>query len=435
MADTKLHPDAIRTDGGTQPRGKIDDEVVQRYVEALKERATFPPITVYYDGEHYWLADGFHRLKAFRELKRKKVPAEVHQGSRREAILHAVGANAEHGLPRTREDVHRAIDTLLRDQEWSKWSDREIARWCKVHHSTVSARRKNLHINQATVNESSKFTSNTSLANLASEKTPGSKPSLSNLDSEKASGSPLAAPGEGESGETVKRRYRTRHGTISEMQVPVRPRTANGVDQAEPPADIHNANSDTGEAETDELNRRLYDARALIEQARRIADGDKSARPASNDVAMELSRLTGTAVFTQRLGYMAFGERDRYDPGGHMVGDPGPSRGEIWFRFSSMLQEAVWTARHLEPEECANLTPLAEKREAREILTYVGAWIAQALKEMDRTYRDPDEIDPEADDLHRPDTFGLRRYPLTGEEWELVRGRQKRISDKTSNND
>jgi hypothetical protein len=32
--------------------------------------------------------------------------------------------------------------TLLRDAEWGKWSDSEIARRCAVHHSTVATLRK-----------------------------------------------------------------------------------------------------------------------------------------------------------------------------------------------------------------------------------------------------------------------------------------------------
>ena len=420
MADTKLHLDEIRTDGGTQPRDKIDDEVVQRYVEALKAKATFPPIVVYYDGEDYWLADGFHRLKAYRELKRQKVAVEIHQGSRREAILHAVGANAEHGLPRTREDVRRAIDTLLRDPEWSQWSDREIARWCKVHHSTVSARRRNFVTNQETNEESSNVTSNRSLANLASEKTSGLPPETS---------------GEGQPGQTVKRRYRTRHGTISEMQVPVRPRTStsNGADQAQPTNDFSDADSDTGEAETDSADAPPYDLTPLIEQARRLADGDENARPESDEVALELSRLTGTAVMTQEFGFRVFGERDYYEPEHYEVGGTTPTAGEIWFRFSAMLQESVFTMRHADPAKCVHLTPLEAKREARDLLTYIGAWYARALEELNRTYRDPDTLDPDDANVKRLDMFGLRHFPLTDEDWERVRRRQATIAKKITN--
>jgi hypothetical protein len=40
----------IRTDGGTQPRLQLDMAVISDYAEAMASGATFPPITVFYDG-------------------------------------------------------------------------------------------------------------------------------------------------------------------------------------------------------------------------------------------------------------------------------------------------------------------------------------------------------------------------------------------------
>jgi hypothetical protein len=41
-------------------------------------------------------------------------------------------------LRRTNADKRKAVKTLLEDEEWSKWSDREIARQCEVSHPFVS---------------------------------------------------------------------------------------------------------------------------------------------------------------------------------------------------------------------------------------------------------------------------------------------------------
>lgn len=134
----------IRMDGGTQPRSQLYDNVVAEYAEDIKQGDTFPPVILYYDGEEYWLADGFHRVRAFEAAGTKKVTAEVCLGTQRDAVLYAVGANAAHGLRRTNADKRRAVERLLRDNEWSKWSSREIARKCLVHHDTVSRIRKEL---------------------------------------------------------------------------------------------------------------------------------------------------------------------------------------------------------------------------------------------------------------------------------------------------
>lgn len=123
---------SIRINGGTQSRAAINKDVVAEYAEAMEGGATFPPVIVFYDGADYWLADGFHRYDAYARARVNKVPADVRQGTQRDAILFSVGANASHGLRRTNDDKRRAVMVLLNDPEWSKWSNREIARQCAV---------------------------------------------------------------------------------------------------------------------------------------------------------------------------------------------------------------------------------------------------------------------------------------------------------------
>lgn len=134
---------AIRRDGGTQIRTSINDDVVEQYVEDIDE---LPPVVVYYDGIDRWLADGFHRVAAHERAGKLLIKAEVRAGTRREAVLAAVSANrgAGFGLIRTSADKRRAVETLLRDEEWSTWSDREIARRAGVGHSFVSVVRGEL---------------------------------------------------------------------------------------------------------------------------------------------------------------------------------------------------------------------------------------------------------------------------------------------------
>lgn len=134
----------IRLNGGTQPRSKLYEEVVSEYAEDMKQGANFPPVTIYYDGKDYWLADGFHRVRAKEATGAKEIEAEVISGELRDAILHSVGANADHGLRRTNADKRRAVIRLVRDHEWRKWSDREIARRCGVSGSFVGDIRREL---------------------------------------------------------------------------------------------------------------------------------------------------------------------------------------------------------------------------------------------------------------------------------------------------
>lgn len=145
MSVQALKTEDVRSDGGTQMRaGGIDNAVVAEYRDALGRGVELPPIVVFHDGKKYWLADGFHRINAIRDVGRKTVDADVRKGTVREAVLFAVGANSNHGFHRTRADKRRAVTTLLEDKEWSGWSDRVIAEKCHVSHTLVAAIRKEL---------------------------------------------------------------------------------------------------------------------------------------------------------------------------------------------------------------------------------------------------------------------------------------------------
>jgi N6-adenosine-specific RNA methylase IME4 len=128
----------VRRDGGTQPRAGLDEPTVESYAEALRDGARLPPVGLVFDGTDYWLWDGFHRAAAHERAGLSRIDADVIAGTRRDAVLLAVGANAAHGLPRTHDDKRRALLILLGDAEWSAWSDREIAARAHVSHTFVA---------------------------------------------------------------------------------------------------------------------------------------------------------------------------------------------------------------------------------------------------------------------------------------------------------
>lgn len=127
----------INLDGGTQTRSGLDQETISSYSAEMSNGIVFPDIVVFYDGSKYWIADGFHRIKAAMQADIETINAEIKQGTRRDAILYSAGANNAHGLRRTNADKRRAVQMLLEDDEWSKWPDMEIARRCGVSHTFV----------------------------------------------------------------------------------------------------------------------------------------------------------------------------------------------------------------------------------------------------------------------------------------------------------
>jgi hypothetical protein len=115
---------------------------VSDYAEDMKNGQTFPPLSVVFDGEHYWLWDGFHRLAAHVKNEAKFVACEVRQGKVEEARWLALGANKNHGLRRTNADKRRAVEMALKSRP--KMSDRAIAEHCGVSHQTVCNHREAL---------------------------------------------------------------------------------------------------------------------------------------------------------------------------------------------------------------------------------------------------------------------------------------------------
>jgi ParB-like chromosome segregation protein Spo0J len=134
----------VRLDGGTQLRVSLREGTVAEYAESYRAREKLPPPVVFREAGGWWIGDGHQRFAAARRAGMESLSCEVRAGGRRDAILYAAGANASHGDRRTRADATNAVATLLRDEEWGRLSDREIARRCGVTHPTVARIRVDL---------------------------------------------------------------------------------------------------------------------------------------------------------------------------------------------------------------------------------------------------------------------------------------------------
>jgi hypothetical protein len=137
----KLAVSSIKRDFALQPRATLHQEWIEEYALDLANGAKLPAVIVFFDGNDYWLADGFHRAFAHESLGLIDIEADIRRGTRRDALLFSVGANAIHGHRRTNDDKRRAVDIMLADPEWVKWSDNEIAKQCGVVQSMVTRAR------------------------------------------------------------------------------------------------------------------------------------------------------------------------------------------------------------------------------------------------------------------------------------------------------
>jgi hypothetical protein len=172
---TAIPLERVRTDGGTQSRDCLNADTIADYAELIPK---LPPVVVFYDGEVYWLADGFHRHAAHEKAGRKKIVVEVKQGSQRDAILYSAGANAQHGRPRTNADKRRAVELLLRDEVWSAKGDRWVARQCGVGHQLVGDVRGQLDESSSSAPKSTESQGRRQGKDGKWRKTPKRKPEL-----------------------------------------------------------------------------------------------------------------------------------------------------------------------------------------------------------------------------------------------------------------
>jgi hypothetical protein len=132
----RLKLDSIRLDAGTQTRAHIDDATVAEYAEAMARGDRFPPVVVFQNDGEFIMADGFHRHKAAHRARLKHLLVEIRQGSRKDALRFALGANHKHGLRRTNGDKRRAVELAL--AEFGNQSDGLLAEMCGVSQPFVT---------------------------------------------------------------------------------------------------------------------------------------------------------------------------------------------------------------------------------------------------------------------------------------------------------
>lgn len=116
---------AISVDASTQTRASINESVVTEYAARMLDGVQFPAITLFSDGNQYYIGDGFHRVLAKQRNGAVTIEAEVQSGTRRDAIWYALGANREHGHRMTTADKKRAIVVAL--ETWPEMSQHRIA--------------------------------------------------------------------------------------------------------------------------------------------------------------------------------------------------------------------------------------------------------------------------------------------------------------------
>lgn len=132
----------ITADPSIQSREALNPSKITEFVEILEGGGDLTPITVYCDGVIHWLSDGFHRHESYLRAGRIDIPAKVHQGTFRDAVLCAIRSNAHHGIGLSLDERRNAVWRLLSDPEWHDWSSRKIGLICGLDHEGVERIKK-----------------------------------------------------------------------------------------------------------------------------------------------------------------------------------------------------------------------------------------------------------------------------------------------------
>jgi hypothetical protein len=131
----------VKIDGNTQARAGMDQTTVSEYSELLKDGTKFPAPTVFFDGETYWMADGFHRYFSNKANGVLELEFDIREGTQRDAKFYAMGANGGRGLKWRPEDIKQICYVMFEDEEWGGMSNNAIAKHVGVSAMTIGRHR------------------------------------------------------------------------------------------------------------------------------------------------------------------------------------------------------------------------------------------------------------------------------------------------------
>lgn len=134
----------LRRDGDTQCRARLDERTIRDYQSKFEAGVSFPPVTVWFDGTHLWLSDGFQRVLACERCGKTHITAEIRYGTQSDAQWDSYRCNSAHGLPRTKRDIDVALSRALNHARSKHMSTAELAKYLQLPEATVRRWRKRL---------------------------------------------------------------------------------------------------------------------------------------------------------------------------------------------------------------------------------------------------------------------------------------------------
>jgi hypothetical protein len=134
----------------TQPRVQLRQDVIDDYAGKMhKERGRtgwvinpmtkkrWEPIVVFTDGDSFWLADGYHRVKAAQKRGLQLFQAKFRKGTKFDAFKFSLSVNENHGLKRSKGDQAHIARKALLDPHLRRLSSRELGDLTLMSHTYI----------------------------------------------------------------------------------------------------------------------------------------------------------------------------------------------------------------------------------------------------------------------------------------------------------
>ena len=103
-------------------------EIVNEWVELIGPTNDSSPMKVCFDGDKYWLFDGYHRMEAMKSLGFTQCDVIIFRGDRREALRRYIKDKLKVKGGRTVSKVFRhCMDVLIKDKEWLGLETKQLA--------------------------------------------------------------------------------------------------------------------------------------------------------------------------------------------------------------------------------------------------------------------------------------------------------------------
>ena len=103
-------------------------EIVNEWVELIGPTNDSSPMKACFDGDKYWLFDGYHRMEAMKSLGFTQCDVIIFRGDRREALRRYIKDKLKVKGGRTVSKVFRhCMDVLIKDKEWLGLETKQLA--------------------------------------------------------------------------------------------------------------------------------------------------------------------------------------------------------------------------------------------------------------------------------------------------------------------